>query len=672
MSRNVQVDDFARIAMVGDPQVSPDGSRYACVVTRVNLPKNKYTSQIYVGMVHGDEPQPWTNSESNASSPRWSPDGTRLAFTSDRAKPLSQIYLMAAHGGEARALTSLVDEGAITEPVWSPNGAQIAFLFRATPASSTTKAVEERKEKELPSPVRRHTRLSYREDGFGYYDDSYWQIWTADARTGEARALTEGPFNCGPPVWSPDSARLAFISDRREDCDIPPGRDEIWLLSIETRELTRIESREGWKNSLAWSPDGERFAWISDSNPDEQWGGQNERLYVQDARGGPATDLTANCDIAMGHLTLSDVHAVGSGLVWSPDSRSIYGAMSSFGDTVLAVLPAQDANGTIATLTPPKHEMGGFSLSADGLVLAVTLGTSTMPHELYIASREGTGQPPWQRRSNFNAAWLTEVQVPEPRAVEITSGGGEVTVHGWLIPPADAEAGRRYPLILYVHGGPHLQYGNTLFHELQWLAAEGYGVLFTNPRGSKGYGEKHTLAIRGNWGEADYEDVMAAADFAAAQPWVDRERMAIMGGSYGGFMTAWAIGQTSRFRCAIADRLVSNLVSMSGTTDFAWSHGTSWRGNSWSEPQDLQRCSPLTYAGSVTTPVLIIHSDGDLRCPVGQAEEYFEALRLQRKTVEFIRYPAETSHGLSRNGPPNLRLDRLRQNLRWLDRWLRD
>lgn len=196
-------------------------------------------------------------------------------------------------------------------------------------------------------------------------------------------------------------------------------------------------------------------------------------------------------------------------------------------------------------------------------------------------------------------------------------------------------------------------------------------MLYVNPRGSKGYGEAHTQAIRGDWGHADYRDVLAATDYACGLDYVDASRTAIMGGSYGGYMTAWAVGHTDRFTCAIADRLVGNLHSMAGTTDFVWRHGDYFKGDAWSDPSDLWRCSPLAFAGKINTPLLIIHSDGDLRCPVGQAEELFAALRLQHKTVEYLRYPAETSHGLSRNGPPDMRLHRLRSNLGWLDRWLK-
>jgi dipeptidyl aminopeptidase/acylaminoacyl peptidase len=239
--------------------------------------------------------------------------------------------------------------------------------------------------------------------------------------------------------------------------------------------------------------------------------------------------------------------------------------------------------------------------------------------------------------------------------------------------PVPFEAGKRYPCIIYVHGGPSLQYGgrSAPFHELQWLAAQGYVVLFANPRGSKGYGEAHTFAIRGEWGGPDWVDIQAVADFGAALPYVDAERMAIMGGSYGGFMTAWAVGHTDRFKCAIADRLVGNHQSFSGTCDFPYKHEIYFKGNAWDDPSDLWRTSPIAYAGKINTPLLLIHSEGDLRCPIGQAEELFAALRQQRKTVEFVRYPGECSHGMSRNGPPDMRLDRLQRNLAWLDKYLK-
>ena len=705
MPRNIAIDDFMKIRLVSDPQIAPDGSRVACVVKHTDAEKNRYVSEIWIVPTDG-EACCFTSAESSASHPRWSPDGSQLAFLSDRQKPFSQIYVMPARGGEARALTTLKTEGSISAFRWSPDGSRIAFVFRATPEPYRQEPAEARKKKGSSSPIRHHTRLFYRMDGMGYVDGEYSQVWLADANTGACRQLTFGPYDCDSLTWSPDSQTLAFLSDRRDDWDIAPAHTAIYTIKTNTIqidsqpataetatsppldripngthtslgegstssqpaaegevEITLIPSPPGSKGALAWSPDGRQFAYVGNPDPLDTWGTTNDRVFLLPATGnGIARDLTGHTDFAVGHLTLSDSHETGAGDLaqWSPDGASIYFAASVRGDTRLCRVDVENAG--VVSLTD-DGEMGSFH-ARDKIVF--TLGNTTLPHELV----EGKEYHSRTVLTHFNDAWLDEIHFAsaEPLDVDNKSGG---KVPGWLLKPTDFAEGEKYPLIVYVHGGPHAQYGNTLFHELQWLAAEGYVVLYPNPRGSKGYGEAHTKAIIGNWGSLDFDDVMTITDYACSLDYVDADRTAIMGGSYGGYMTAWAIGHTDRFRCAIADRLVADLPSMSGTCDFTWKPDAYYKGNAWSEPAHLWRCSPLAYAGNITTPLLLIHSDGDLRCPAGQAEELFSALRLQRKIVEYRRYPAEASHGLSRNGPPDLRLDRLQSNLDWLNRWLK-
>lgn len=671
MARKIADDDFLRLHLVSDPQFSPDGTRIACVKKHIDAAKNQYRSEIWITPTHGGEPRRFTGGDWSDSSPRWSPDGKTLAFLSDRKKPLSQIFLIPADGGEPAPLTKLETEGGITALRWSPDGTRIAFLFRETPEAYRKKAVEERKEKELPSPPRLHTRLFYRLDGFGYFDGSYAQVWVADAKTGEARQLTQGLFACDALAWSPDSQTIAFLSDRRDDRDVSPIQEDIWRVPANGGDLTRIPSPPGSKSALTWSPDGNRFAYVGMTDPEDVWGVGNERVFTLPVAGGDtAQDLTGQTDIAVGYHTLADAHEIGAGdmVQWTADSAALFFPMSAEGDTRLYFVPANDSHPI--PISPSGHELGGFAIAPNGTAI-VTLGSPTMPHELFLLTELDTPHGPvkCEPRSQFNREFLAETQlvVPEPIALNNGEGG---KVHGWLLRPADFDSTKKYPLVLYVHGGPHTQYGNTFFHELQLLAAEGFVVLYTNPRGSKGYGEAHTGAIKGDWGGADYRDILKAADYGASLPFVDPARTAIMGGSYGGFMTAWAVGHTDRFACAIADRLVGNLHSMSGTDDFPWMPDTYFKGNGWSDPSELWRHSPLAYAGNIKTPLLLIHSDGDLRCPIGQAEELFAALRFQRKTVEFVRYPAESSHGLSRMGPPPLRLDRLRRNLAWLKKYL--
>jgi dipeptidyl aminopeptidase/acylaminoacyl peptidase len=304
-------------------------------------------------------------------------------------------------------------------------------------------------------------------------------------------------------------------------------------------------------------------------------------------------------------------------------------------------------------------------------VLAIS--KPTMPGELFVLRLETASTAvvtELRQLTRLNADWLDKVQLSEPEEVWFDSFDG-TKIQGWLLKPPDFDPTKRYPLLLYIHGGPHAQYGNTFFHEFQLHAARGYIVVYTNPRGSMGYDETFAAIIRGNWGDVDFKDIMAAADFAASLPYVDESRMAVAGGSYGGYMTNWIVTHTDRFRCAITDRSVVDLVSMAGTSDFPFKPDGYWEGNFWDRPEKLWEQSPLRYVANVKTPLLIIHSEGDLRCPIGQAEELFAALKRLKKEVVFVRYPQETSHGLSRSGPPDLRLDRLNRICEWLDKWCR-
>ncbi len=659
--RPITADDLLALQGVGDPQISPDGARVAFVRTATDTEKNTYRGEIWTSPANGSRPaRKFTGGKWNDGEARWSPDGAQMAFVSDRQDEQAQVFLIPADGGEASALTHL-EAGGVQGLRWSPDGTQIAFLYRATPEAYTKKAVEERKSKGLSSPPRVHLRLGYRDDGFGYFDGSYWQVYVADARTGAARALTSGEFSCGDICWSPDGLTLAFLSDRRPDGDASgTAETQIWTVSAEGGDIAALPAPSGDKGGLAWSPDGRSLAYIGNPDPQDQWGTNNDRVFVQPAGGNEtARDLTGHTDKAVGELTIADVGGGGGeSLVWSADSLRLFFPVSENGDTRVYSVPVD--GGELTALTPEGHVVGGFSMAGD--TIAYTLGSSTVPAEVYVGDRQV---------SDLNRAWSDEIALQAPISFALDAGDGGI-VPGWFLLPPDFAADGTAPLVLYIHGGPHLQYGNSLFHELQWLAAQGYVVAYANPRGSKGYGEAHTKAIKGHWGDPALADVERVVDEAIARGYADPKKTAIMGGSYGGYLTAWAIGHTDRFACAIADRLVNNIHSMAGTCDFPWAHGTYYGGNAWDDPADLWHNSPLAYAGKINTPLLLIHSDGDLRCPVSQAEELFAALRLQRKLVEFVRYPAETSHGLSRNGPPDLRLDRLHRNLTWLDKYLKE
>ncbi len=659
IKRPITPDDLLTLQTVSDTQISPDGSQVAFVRSITDREKNKYRNEMWLVPSDGSRPpRRFTGGKWNDSNPRWSPDGTRIAFVSDRLEEAAQVFLIAADGGEAAPLTTL-PSGSIQELKWSPDGDRIALIYRATPADYTKKAAEERKEKGLSTPPRVHTHLFYRLDGFGYFDGSYWQVAVVDATSGQTEMLTEGDFHCGSVTWSPYGSELAFLSDRRPDGDAILEEDtQVWTVSENGGNLRQVSAPVGSKSGLVWSPDDNHFAYSSNPDGLDQWGTNNERIFVLPTLGGVARDLTGHTDLAVGNLAISDIGGGGGEeLLWSESGKEIYTLVSSSGDVRLTRLTV--TSGEITMLTPPNQVVGSFSVARG--VFAASVSRPTTPAEVFVGDRQ---------ISYLNQPWLDEIALQTPEPFAIPNGVGGV-VPGWFLTPPNFKADGTSPLVIYVHGGPHLQYGNALFHELQWLAAQGYVVAYANPRGSKGYGEAHTKAIKGDWGGPALADIECIADEAIRRGYADPAKTAIMGGSYGGYLTAWAVGHTDRFTCAIADRLVNNLQSMAGTCDFPWSHGTYYQGNSWDDPSDLWRHSPMAYAGKINTPLLLIHSDGDLRCPISQAEELFAALRLQRKVVEFVRYPAETSHGLSRGGPPDLRLDRLQRNLAWLDKYLK-
>ncbi|MGQ9736492.1 MAG: prolyl oligopeptidase family serine peptidase [Armatimonadota bacterium] len=668
MPRSVTIDDLFHLKLVSDAQISPDGEQVMCVVKRIDREKNKYFSHLYLCDLRTREVRQFTNGEVSDSQPRWSPDGRWIAFVSNRQKPQSQIFLIPADGGEAQALTSL-EEGSIGEIAWSPDGSKIAFTFRLTPEDWRDSAVKERKEKGLSTPPRVITRPFYRLDGSGYFDGEYFQVWVADAHTGEAKRLTNEDTSCGSLCWSPDGQYIAFVCNRSENPDLNPNLEDIWLIPAEGGEIQRVQTPKGPKSGIAFSPDGTRIAYIGHTKVEDIWGITNDHLWVADLAKGEARDIMEDFDRSLGNLTLSDMRDVGgqSRPVWTPDGRRLLFLASNRGSTMLYSISAE--GGEPVPLRGERADITSFTLSADGRRVAWCEGTPVQPHEVFAGTMEGDSLAEAEAVMHFNAEWLTEVQLQEPEEFTCSSPDGN-EVHGWILHPLDFDPAKRYPLILEIHGGPHAQYGWAFFHEFQLLAAQGYVVVYANPRGSKGYGEAYTAAIKGAWGGPDYADLMAVVDFVLHRGTIDETRMGVMGGSYGGYMTNWVVSHTDRFRAAITDRSVVNLHSMAGTCDYPLLPGDYFRGNAWAEPEHLWEHSPLKYAGDIRTPLLIIHSEGDLRCPIEQAEQLFAALKVQGKEAVLVRYPQESSHGMSRSGPPDLRVHRLEQILQWWAKYL--
>ncbi|MFQ5793891.1 MAG: S9 family peptidase [Candidatus Bipolaricaulia bacterium] len=615
--RNITDEDLLRFKFVDDPQMSPDGNRVIFTVKTVDPEKNRYLSHLWIADLETDEVRQFTHGEANDSLPRWSPDGRRIAFLRTRDKR-TQIWKIPADGGEAGPLTQS-DEGKIGAPVWSPDGNRIAFTFRPTHSDWTQLALKERKESGKSNPPRIITRLHYRLDGTGFLDLRQ-HIWICDAQTGEAEQITDGDYDDYDPVWSPGGKQIAYI-----------GRE--------------IE--------------------------DDPWVPRNDRLWAIPLQDGSANCLTHALDRPVTNVTISDTREVSSGgqsPIWSTDGTRLFFLASDQGSCHLYTVALDE--GEPEPLTEGALEVAGFTIDREGERFAVLIGRPTQPPEVFVGSRQENSGLEFRPLSRLNTPWLEEVRLSEPEEQWFDSFDG-TKIQGWLLKPAEFDPNHRYPFLLYIHGGPHAQYGNTFFHEFQVHVARGYMVFYINPRGSMGYEENFAACIRGNWGDVDFKDIMAAADFAESLPYVDSNRMAVAGGSYGGYMTNWIVGHTDRFHCAITDRSVVNLHDFFGTCDFPGTVDGYWPGEAWDRPENRWEQSPLRYAANIQTPLLIIHSEGDLRCPIEQADHLFVALKRLKRDVVFVRYPQETSHGLSRSGPPDLRVDRLQRIADWLDRHLK-
>ena len=362
---------------------------------------------------------------------------------------------------------------------------------------------------------------------------------------------------------------------------------------------------------------------------------------------------------------MSDVAAGGDQRpVWATDGSAVLALASDQGTT--HVHRVDLASGTVTPVTTGHRRVAGFALAAEGHGLVFLAGDASHPFELFRADAIGTNECPI---TFHNGEFVSEVALAPIEELRFPSQAGDLELQGWLMkPPGSAAAeGVKLPLILQIHGGPHAMYGHALFHEMQLMAARGYAVLFTNPRGSAGYGESFTTSTRGEWGEADTPDIVGALDAVLARGDIDAERIGVTGGSYGGYLTNWLIGHSDRFKAAVTQRCVSNFHSMYGTSDIGFDFGEhEFGGTPWADSDRLLRHSPISYVDRMTTPLLIIHNEGDLRCPIEQAEQLFTALKRLGREVRFVRIPEE-DHNLSRTGKPSRRLARLHHLLGWFD-----
>ena len=667
--RKIDAQDLLTMRFVSQPQLSPDGTLAAYVSRWIDPEKNRYFSNLWLASADGEKPRRFTVGDYGDTSPRWSPDGRHIAFVSERSDS-SQIWLIPVDGGEAIQLTKL-EEGSLGSLAWSPDGTTIAFSFRPKPTADR-KAEREAREKEHRSyPPRVIRRAGYREDGAGYNGGERWRLRTVNVETGDVNQLTSEDYDDHFPAWSPDGKTIAFVSNRSENADLTPGYQDIWLIPSGGGTARRLTKRSGHIQNPVWSPDGAEIAYIGHDHPDEIWGVSDPRLRVVSVESGEARDLTLGLDRPVGHHTLGDTSEseVGAAsLIWSHDGAYLFFLVSDRGSCHLYAVNRN--GGELQQLTQGAIDVCAFSADSETTRLLLHIGSSIEPGDIYLLSIGNGDRNIPMRLTDVNREWNAELVLSDPEEIWFDTYDGR-KIQGWILKPPDFDPHRKYPLILEIHGGPHTQYGNAFFHEFQLLAARGYVVLYMNPRGSKGYGEGFAAAIRGNWGDPELRDLMAGVDYVIAQGCVDPERLGVTGGSYGGFMTNWVVSHTDRFKAAVTQRSIANMMSMAGTCDVQlMGDRTYFPSEVWEDPTFYWKLSPLSYVQNINTPLLILHSEGDLRCPIEQGEQLFIALKRLNKEVEFVRYPPEASHDLSRSGPPDLRLDRLKRIVEWMDKHL--
>lgn len=668
--RPIEVDDLYRITLIEDPRVSPDARWIAYVQVTIDKLENEYRRNIWAVPTAGGAPIQLTRSGKD-STPCWSPDGKTLAFVSARDKK-PQIYLLAitAPGGEPRPLTSQPN-GAVA-PAWSPDGAQIAFLASS---SARERADEDRNEK-APPPAdkleakqraerkdydeanrwdpRPIERIPYR-SGTSYLDDRFAQVYvmpTADGLSADEarpRRLTDVDASHEPPRWTADGQFLLTARTVNPLGDMPWRSSSLYRIRVADGALEQLTDQSHTSYGPVPAPAGELVAYTR--LPQERLTERITRLTVMGAAGGAARDL--NLDFDRGVVDFR----------WSRDGQSLIFTAESWGACALYTVPAD--GGPVSAVVADESTITAFDVAHDGGV-AYAVASVANPSELFW---QAAGGRPVQL-THVNRAFLAEVTVQDKHELRFQSPDGP-ELQGWYMLPPDYTPGQTYPLALNIHGGPHVMWGagtQSIWHETQCHAARGYVVFYCNPRGAAGYGEGFQAALHGAWGDIALADIMAGVDVLLEKGLIDPARMAVTGGSYGGYMTAWIIGHTDRFAAAVSQRGVYNLLSFYGTSDVPLLISNEYDAEPWENPQLLWQQSPLAYAHQIKTPLLILHSENDFRVPVSDGEQLFAYIRRSGGTVKMIRFPRE-GHELSRSGEPAHRASRLTHMIEWFDRY---
>jgi len=676
-TRGVLPQDYYRMAFVGDVAVAPTGAYVAFTVTTVVEDKNTRHREIWLQRLERGRPAGaafrFTDPTEESSGPRWSPDGTVLAFSSRRGDDRNSTWFarVTAPGGEAYHVPGV--EGT---PVWSPDGKWIAFTRapdddEAGGGEAAGQRARGAREGWIAPDAISHTLDAKRFDGrvitaMRYKRDGTLtllphpsireksQLFVVPAEGGTAAQLTTLPFDVGGITWSPDGNTVYFTGNPEQDNEYnEESTQEIYSVARSGGEPRVLTANPGSESSPALSPDGRWMAYSFTAARGTQEEIHVVRLGPDGSFVGGPRSLTADWDLIPGDP------------MWTPDGRAIRWEAGIGGNGHLFEVAA--TGGTVRQMTAGDRRLGSVSWSGDGRVMAYTATDAVTPAEVFVAAGDAGNET---RVTSFNDAWLAEtIRMPAERLTWRVADGTEI--EGWVVKPVGFTPGKKYPMVLKIHGGPYGAYGNNFFQTFHVLSAAGMFVLYPNPRGSTGYGHAYQWATQNAWGEVDSEDYLGGVDAALAKyPEIDASRLGVSGGSYGGYMTNWLTStHPERWAAAVTSRSITNWESWYGDSDAQGLTEYAFSGTPWEQRERYRRLSPISYVEKVTAPTLIIHSENDYRTPIGDGEQWFMALKKRQVPVEFVRYP-RSSHGLSRTGEPWLLVDRLERIRTWFVHWL--
>ena len=618
-SDRLTLDLYLEWESVRDPRISPDGEQLIYTRRWIDKMSDRWESSLWIMNVDGSRNRFLTE----GSSARWSPDGDRIAFLRQGDPNGTQVFVrwMDAEGSITQITRVEKSPGNIT---WSPAGDRIAFTMQVpTDESWRVKLPSRPSGADWTADPKVVTRLNYRRDRRGYIDDGYQHIFVVPATGGTPRRLTDGDWNHGPPRWTPDGNELLFSTLRVDDAAYQWRESEIYAVNVNTSEITSLTNRHGPDGNPVVSPDGRQIAYPGYDWTDDTYITSN--LYVM------------GIDGSNPRMIAGDLNGSPGNVIWAPDNSGVYFSVSQMGTTNLHFA---STSGEVSNVTQGNHRLSVSTISNQG----IAVGTLSSYQESGDVVTFNVRRPDVNKLTDVNGDVLLGRQLGEVEEIWYPSVNG-LEIQGWIVKPPDFDPTKQYPLILAIHGGPHGMYGVGFNFAWQNHAANGYVVLYSNPRGSSGYGSAFGNAIKRAYPGMDYDDLMTGVDTIINRGYIDTDNLFVYGGSGGGVLTSWIVGHTDRFAAASTNYPVTNWLSFVGTTD-----GSSWYRNfdklPWEDPSEHLRRSPLMYVGNVTTPTMLMTGEDDLRTPISQTEEFYEALKLRKVPTVMIRFKSEW-HGTS-------------------------